>query len=74
METNERVVRLEERVEAMRKVVTDIQLDQKAQNAKLDILIGIENQRRGARVIGRYLLGLVTSGGFIGWCWEHFHK
>jgi hypothetical protein len=44
------------------------------QDDKLDKLLAIHNQRKGARTLTKTLIGAVTSGGFIGWLWEHLHK
>lgn len=71
---NIKVARLEVTVDAMKADVADIKADQKAQNVKLDMLVAAENQRKGAKAVTRILLGIVTSGGFLGWIWEHFHK
>ena len=61
-------------VEALKADVADIKTDQKAQNVKLDKLLEYHHQRKGARALTKVLVGLVTSGGFIGWLVEHFHK
>ncbi len=42
--------------------------------AKLDKLLAYHHQRKGAKAVTKVLVGLVTSGGFIGWLVEHFHK
>ncbi len=61
-------------VKALTDDVADIKADQKAQNAKLDRLLEFHHQRKGAKAVTKVLVGLVTSGGFIGWLVEHFHK
>lgn len=61
-------------VAALTADVTDIKTDQKTQNAKLDRLLEYHHQRKGAQRVTKVLLGFVTSGGFIGWLWEHFHR
>jgi len=69
-----KVARLDVQVASIQTDVTDIKADQKAQNTKLDTLVAAENQRKGARTLMRVLGGLISSGGFAGWLWEHFHK
>lgn len=69
-----RVAQLETRLDNLRGDVAEIKTDTKEQNAKLDMLVAAENQRKGAKALGRVVLGMVGSGGFLGWVWEHFHK
>lgn len=54
--------------------VADIKADQKAQNAKLDLLLKLHHERRGALRLGKGVIALITSSGFAGWLWEHFHR
>lgn len=57
--------------------VSDIQIDMKAQNAKLDILVGAHNQRIGAEAqtskLGRVIIGVFAVGGPLGAVWAYFH-
>lgn len=66
------VARLQERVGVLHVAVADIQTDQKAQNAKLDRLLGDHQQRKGATKAIRAVVTVLGSGGFLGWIWEHF--
>lgn len=61
-------------VAALTADVTDIKTDQKAQNVKLDRLLEYHHQRKGAMRFGKIIIGFVTSSGFAGWLWEHFHR
>jgi hypothetical protein len=61
-------------VAALTADVTDIKTDQKAQNVKLDKLLELHHQRKGAVRLGKAVIALVTSSGFAGWLWEHLHK
>lgn len=65
---------LESTVKALQQDVTDIKLDQKSQNVKLDKLLELHHQRKGAVRFGKIIIGFVTSSGFAGWIWEHFNK
>lgn len=66
--------KMEATVKSLTDDVADIRTDQKTQNAKLDILIANMHRQQGTRAVSKVLFGLVTSGGFLGWLWEHFHK
>jgi hypothetical protein len=44
------------------------------QDEKLDKLLALHYQRKGATRVTKTLLGLASSGGLLGWMWEHFHK
>lgn len=72
--STERIVgRLEADVNTLKDDVADIKADQKAQNSKLDQLLEFHHERRGAIRFGKIIVTLVTSSGFAGWLWEHFH-
>jgi hypothetical protein len=66
--------KMEATVKALKDDVTDIKTDQKTQNAKLDKLIELHHERKGAIRFGKILVAFVTSSGFAGWIWEHLHK
>lgn len=68
------VARLQEKVSTLQTDVSDIRADQKAQNTKLDLLVADRYKRKGAQAVTKILLGVATSGGLLGWAWEHFHK
>lgn len=53
---------LESTVKALQEDVTEIKADQKAQNAKLDLLIGEMNTRKGGVAV---LVGAATAAGTI---------
>jgi hypothetical protein len=75
METNDlKVVRLEERVSTLQSDMTAIKATLAGQDDKLDRLLAESQQRKGARGVSKFMLGLVSSGGLVGWLWEHFHK
>lgn len=74
MDTGYKVGALESTVKALQQDVTEIKTDQKSQNAKLDKLLELHYQRKGAVRFGKVIVGFVTSSGFAGWLWEHFHK
>lgn len=74
IELHLQVVRLEERVGNIQTAVSDIQLDQKNQNGKLDILIAAHNRSKGERAFGSIVFRTLVSGGVIGWIWQYFHK
>ena len=70
-----RVARLEEKMSFVSSTVSDIKDDQKAQNAKLDILVSRDLERKGAVKFGRAIAAIVGSSGFVAvlaWAWEHF--
>lgn len=70
------VVRLQERFNTLDVRTTDIQKDQKEQSKKLDQLLAIHNQRKGAQAALKVFLTLGGSSGFVGLAatvWEHFH-
>lgn len=70
MDVTVEVARLQEKVNSLQTDVSDIRTDQKTQNLKLDKLLEIHNQRKGARA----LLKAFAASGFLGWLWEHLHK
>lgn len=70
----ERVTRLETQSTNIQRDVAEIKSDTKEQNGKLDMLVAAENQRKGAKALGRIFLTTLGSGGFLGWLYEHFHK
>lgn len=75
MDTTEvKVARLEEQLKAVHDEVSDIRADQKTQNSKLDVLVAAHHRSKGAKSVTKVIVGLVTSGGFLGWLWEHLHK
>lgn len=75
METTDvRLARLEEQFKTTAVRVIELQVSQERQTGMLVQLVAAENQRKGARAVGRIILGIITSGGFLGWIWEHFHK
>jgi hypothetical protein len=61
-------------VKALSADVADIKADQKAQNGKLDQLLAYHHQRKGARAVTKATVAVITSGGFVGWLFEHFSK
>ena len=61
-------------VKTLTEDVADIKADQKAQNVKLDRLLELHHERRGAMRFGKGVVALITSSGFVGWIWEHLHK
>ncbi len=66
--------KMEATVKSLQSDVSDIKADQKDQNRKLDLLLAEAQRRRGARALTKVLIGLVTSGGFVGWLVEHFGR
>lgn len=71
------VVRLQEQMKAVQADVVDIRTDQKAQLVKLDRLLELDQQRKGAAKATRALFAVLGSGGFLaaaGWAWEHFTR
>lgn len=70
------VVRLQEQFKALSATTNDIQKDQKDQSKKLDQLIALHNQRKGAQAAMKVFMTLGGSSGFIAGIsvvWEHFH-
>ena len=61
-------------VKALTDDVADIKADQKSQNAKLDTLLRLHHERKGAVRFGKGVVAVLTSSGFVGWLWEHFHR
>jgi len=73
--TVERTVgQLEGSVKALQTDMDGVKKTLAGQDDKLDKLLALHHQRKGARAVTKVLLGLVTSGGFVGWLVEHFHK
>jgi hypothetical protein len=77
--------KMEATVKALTDDVADIKADQKAsmaevketlagQDEKLDLLLKLHHQRRGAVRLGKGIIALITSSGFAGWLWEHLHR
>lgn len=58
--------------------VSKIELGMANQDGKLDQLVADLNKRAGVEQTKRTVRGaaftLITSTGFLGWLWEHFHK
>lgn len=77
MDTTEvEVAVLKERVAGVQTTVADIQKDMKDQNKKLDTLIAMHNQRKGAQAAFKLFMALGGSSGFaagLAALWEHFH-
>jgi hypothetical protein len=72
-----KVARLETNMGHVLTTVADIKTDQKEQNGKLDRLLSIDQQRKGAAKATKALFAVISSGGFLaalGWAWEHFSK
>lgn len=73
--TTERVVgELTGTVKAMQTDMTAMKATLAGQDDKLDKLLALHYQRKGAQRIYKALLGVASSGGLLGWLWEHFHK
>lgn len=73
--TVERTVgQLEGSVKALQTDMDGVKATLKGQDDKLDKLLALHYQRKGAQRMTKALLGLASSGGLIGWLWEHFHK
>ena len=71
------VVRLQERFNTLDARTTDIQKDMKEQNKKLDLLVAMHNQRKGAQAAMKLFMALGGSSGFaagIAALWEHWGK
>lgn len=69
-----KVARLEVRVESLKSDMVDVKRTLAGQDDKLDRLLMADQQRKGARAVTKVLVTLLTSGGLIGWAWEHFSK
>lgn len=70
-----RVARLEERISNLQTDVSDIKADMKSQNVKLDELLAIDNQRKGARKFAQALRNVGSGSGavaLLAWVVEHF--
>ncbi len=73
--TTERVVgELTGTVKALQTDMVEVKATLKGQDDKLDKLIALHHQRKGALRFGKIIVGFVTSSGFAGWLWEHFHR
>lgn len=75
--TDVKVARLEVRVESLKADMGDVKKTLKGQDDKLDLLLAVDQRRRGARAATKTLMTMVSSAGFlaaVGWAWEHFHK
>ena len=68
------VGRLRGDVDGLKSDMADVKRTLAGQDEKLDQLLADAQRRKGARGVTKAALGLVTSGGFLGWIWEHFHK
>lgn len=68
------VGQLEGSVKALQTDMTAVKETLAGQDDKLDKLLAYHYQRKGAKSVTKVLFGLVTSGGFLGWIWEHFHR
>lgn len=69
------VVRLQERFNSLDTKLGDVQNDQKAQNTKLDKLIALHHERKGAQAAFKFFMALGGSSGFaagLAALWEHF--
>lgn len=70
-----RVARLEEKLGALQTDVTEIKADTKDQNGKLDQLVAVHNQRKGAAKFAKGLMAAGSGSGviaLIAWITEHF--
>lgn len=65
---------LEGTVVALQADMTAVKATLKGQDDKLDKLLALHYQRKGAGRVTKALLGVVTSGSVLGWIWEHFHR
>lgn len=70
METGYKLGALEANVKTLQADMSEVKVDQKEQNRKLDLLVADMNKRKGAKA----LLVTIASTGFLGWLWEYFHK
>lgn len=69
-----KVARLEAQVGALRADVTEIKADTKDQNGKLDQLVAVHNQRKGAQAFAKAMMGIGSGSGFlaaVAWLVEH---
>lgn len=72
-----KVARLETNMGHVLATVENIKADQEEQNGKLDKLLALDQQRKGAAKATRALFAVLGSGGFLaaaGWAWEHFTR
>lgn len=72
--TDVKVARLEVHVEGLKTDMTAVRATLAGQDDKLDRLLSEYQQRKGARGVSKILLGVASSGGLVGWLWEHFSK
>lgn len=68
------VGRLDGRVESLEKGQNEMKDTLAGQDKKLDQLLQYHHEREGAIRLLKVLLTALTSTGFLGWAWEHFHK
>lgn len=54
--------------------VAEIKDTLKGQDDKLDLLLKLHHERRGAVRFGKGVIALITSSGIVGWLWGHLHK
>lgn len=77
METTDvKVARLEEQLAAVKVHVDDIRTDQKSQNGKLDKLLEIHHQRKGAQAVVKLFVAAGSSSGLaalIAHLWDKLH-
>lgn len=73
-----RVARLDERVKALDGKVDGLTSSQQSQSLQLTMLVSDMHKRQGAdatkRAFRATIFTALTSTGFLGWLWEHFHK
>lgn len=69
--TDVRVARLEEQLKSVQSDVTDIRVDQKSQNHKLDKLLEVHHQRKGAQALVK-ALSAVGGGSGVAALIAHF--
>lgn len=72
--TERAVGQLEGAVKALQDDMTSVRATLRGQDEKLDKLLALHYQRKGATRITKALVGIASSGGLLGWIWEHYHK
>ena len=73
-----RVARLDERMKGTDEKVNTLVTSQLGQSAQLALLVADMHKRHGAEATKKSMRSTIftvlTSTGFLGWIWEHFHK